>query len=536
MLQCRGCREKDADAKISGDTVGTPPRTVRGVAHRRRHMRPPLRDHAAQRRSLTSSSFKRFLRSVSPNGTRNNKYDRGGAPPATSPKTSGELRRNAFAPQNIYTLFTSLSYSIRSCTTGSVAQALLDRDPRRALAEFFRPGDGRGPLGYLQDIGDVPSGGSASSYFAVWRPTSFDAIRQMMELKATGKGLNVKGKSAIRGKLAGFVPYVQIYSDEDKAKVGVCPEWATVRIYFQGDEAREQARATLEQILREMVVGYAQSAAALSQEGTGGAPLDAEMKAEHLRRKQLWRMPSKAALVDLDDAGCGLEMPERLMWEAYVAQQDLTPEAGWETGRPSEPAYFYLNLHATRDRNSQPSVVVWQCDATRPLNPCGLVVAYEEDGHVKPVVSDFDALLVGSRGETYAEPSAKRPALPATPALPKACRQGLAPHEHSRRQLTGPVLVQCPTDTWAVTASRFSHSLCRVSCVARTHLATRHRHGVQWPVTDGASGTHCIAGVLASHCPLYYDPPPKLRNYAPSPPSNGRKVAHSTAVTHQPGT
>ena len=25
MLQCRGCREKDADAKISGDTVGTPP-------------------------------------------------------------------------------------------------------------------------------------------------------------------------------------------------------------------------------------------------------------------------------------------------------------------------------------------------------------------------------------------------------------------------------------------------------------------------------------------------------------------------------
>ena len=39
-------------------------------------------------------------------------------------------------------------------------------------------------------------GGGGRFFFSVWRPTSEDAIKMMMEGKATGKGLNVKGKSA----------------------------------------------------------------------------------------------------------------------------------------------------------------------------------------------------------------------------------------------------------------------------------------------------------------------------------------------------
>ena len=62
-----------------------------------------------------------------------------------------------------------------------------------------------------------------------------------------------------------------------------------------------------------------------------------------------------------------------------------------------------LNLHATRslpDPDGPPRAVVWQHDAQRPLNPRGLLVALEEAeiGRVRPVASDFDAFLVGSRG------------------------------------------------------------------------------------------------------------------------------------------
>ena len=42
-------------------------------------------------------------------------------------------------------------------------------------------------------------------------------------------------------------------------------------------------------------------------------------------------------------------------------------------------------------------VVLVQYDAERPLNPHGLLIAYEEH-HVLPVVSDFDALILGSKG------------------------------------------------------------------------------------------------------------------------------------------
>ncbi len=56
--------------------------------------------------------------------------------------------------------------------------------------------------------------------FSVWRPTSNDAIRKMMTGEGTGKGLDIKGKSAQRGKYSGFVPFLQIHCNGDKLKVG----------------------------------------------------------------------------------------------------------------------------------------------------------------------------------------------------------------------------------------------------------------------------------------------------------------------------
>ena len=57
-----------------------------------------------------------------------------------------------------------------------------------------------------------------------------------------------------------------------------------------------------------------------------------------------------------------------------------------------------FNLHATREHSgSSPKAVVWQFDEARPLNARGLLVAYAES-EVRPVVSDMDAFLIGSRG------------------------------------------------------------------------------------------------------------------------------------------
>jgi len=89
--------------------------------------------------------------------------------------------------------------------------------------------------------------------------------------------------------------------------------------------------------------------------------------------------------------------------EFYVLRPDLSPLLGWETGRPSQPAFLNMNLHSvrwTKDGTppSDPSACLYQFDKGNPLNPSGLLMAYAEERHVKPVVSDFDTFLVGSRG------------------------------------------------------------------------------------------------------------------------------------------
>ena len=97
-------------------------------------------------------------------------------------------------------------------------RSFLKLDPRRQIVNFFRPGDERGPLGHLRAKGLTPRGKS-SSFFAVWRPTSFSALSMMILGEATGKGLNIKGKSAKRGVLSGFVPFLQISEESHKSRV-----------------------------------------------------------------------------------------------------------------------------------------------------------------------------------------------------------------------------------------------------------------------------------------------------------------------------
>lgn len=248
-------------------------------------------------------------------------------------------------------------------------------DPRTLIADFYNKGDSRGPHGTLQlrrrQEPDLQLEGE-STWFAVYRPTSTAAIALMLSGVAVGKGLNVKGKSAKQGILSGFVPFVQISDNEHKKEIEDSPKDARLTVYYKTRASRDEARKALEKALP-MLEGDVDDPSVIDEDNyvQEGAPTS------------VW----------------GLNLPEKVLREVYIMSQDLSPVLGWETGRRSEPFNMDANLHAVRD-GKPPKVVIYQHDEGDAMNPRGLLVAYAEK-FVKPVVSDFDTFLVGSRGMRY---------------------------------------------------------------------------------------------------------------------------------------
>lgn len=106
----------------------------------------------------------------------------------------------------------------------------------------------------------------------------------------------------------------------------------------------------------------------------------------------------------------GLDISEKLFWQTYVMSGcgdcSRPPGTEWDIGRASEPSFMDKNLAAMRKvpGPGEPRVVVFQMDRDSPFEPRKLLVAYEEHGTVKPVVSDFDCFLSGTRGVKYDKP------------------------------------------------------------------------------------------------------------------------------------
>ena len=110
----------------------------------------------------------------------------------------------------------TLSRSAFELKLGSLSHLASEQyltDPRRLISDFYRRGDSKGPAGSLTAEG---SGSGTSSWFAVYRPCSRDSISKMLGQVGVGKGLNIKGKSAKKNKLSGFVPFCQISRNEHK--------------------------------------------------------------------------------------------------------------------------------------------------------------------------------------------------------------------------------------------------------------------------------------------------------------------------------
>ena len=286
-------------------------------------------------------------------------------------------------------------------------KAFLDCDPRRHLCDYFKPGDERGPFGYLRAQSLRPRG-PPSHHFAVWRPTSLDAMRMLFDGSACGKALNIKGKSARSGVLSGFVPFLQI-DEADKGKVGTSPADARSRVFFRTKAARNSVRARLEPILTEMEARATKATQLMAGWKLGKMALDEYQREECLHDLGLlWKMKAEhETLIDIDEharpevpmlnQAYGLDMPERLLWQAFVVRQDISHPPGWEPGRPSEPAFMDLNLQAMREKK-KPLAAIWQYDRENPMNPRGLLMAHEEEIGVRPVASDIDAFLIGSKG------------------------------------------------------------------------------------------------------------------------------------------
>ena len=145
-------------------------------------------------------------------------------------------------------------------------KSLKRRDPRYCIKEFFddiaRDGaDNIEEVNAFQPelLSPLLSMFQRSSVFSIWRPTSVDSIRKMMTGQGTGKGLDIKGKSAKKGKLSAYVPFLQIHEDEHKTKIRTLPRDGRIRIFYKKREARDKAHAILSEVMTDMMEHVAEA-------------------------------------------------------------------------------------------------------------------------------------------------------------------------------------------------------------------------------------------------------------------------------------
>ena len=268
---------------------------------------------------------------------------------------------------------------------------VMQSDPRRTICDFLRPGDSRGPLGYLKGKRLVRRSRMLepddSSFFGIFRPTSVEALNMMMMGRATGKGLNIKGKSAKRGLLSGFVPFLQISEEAHKKKVRTGERSSRLRIFYRSEAARDEALERLRPVLLAMLASSRAAERALAGMKAGTITLsedDRGAACEAMRWQMVPPVHARAGrasapsgdddgaadtgtstedlelavlgLVEMLDDGAGsfgLELPERLIWEAYVVRQDISHETGG-CARSRRPLQCVHVLDPTRDASRCP--------------------------------------------------------------------------------------------------------------------------------------------------------------------------------------
>ena len=286
---------------------------------------------------------------------------------------------------------------------------------------------------------------NATSILTVWRPCSNDAMRKMMEGTGVGKGLDIKGKSAKRGILSAFVPFMQIYNNEHKGEIQPIAEFAEMRVYYKDRELRDYVYKVLEEFRRsgpsKKNGGEFAPSTRIDEVDEDDWSVIGDNDVEDEDRLPPHKDPDSPSYIP-DNAKLkiwkrneksgfyGIECSQRLFWYATIQDADISREGtGTETGRQSLPGFQDANHKTLKVAQAQlpkpkPMPVVLQhktlADVKKDfamkeekklddsegghelescLDPRWLVMAYEEQKTVKPVVSDFDGFLLGWRRE-----------------------------------------------------------------------------------------------------------------------------------------
>ena len=248
--------------------------------------------------------------------------------------------------------------------TNKWAQSFAKLDPRWQIRKFFN--DMSAFSNGLSDVTwSINASQSRSSWnsttatggaaiFSVWRPTSSDAISKMMTGAGVGKGLEIKGKSAKRGELSGYIPFLQIHEEEHKSKVRNLPKGDRTKIFFRSREARDQVGEHLGAVAKDMTLRSARAKFSLSKVKMFG---DAEAvfieEVSYAQTALACEVEDPKVLRNDDYAPklyC-LEVACRVLWEGLVKRSYISrpPCSRYDTGRASLPP-FQVSAH-----NSKPS-------------------------------------------------------------------------------------------------------------------------------------------------------------------------------------
>ncbi|KAL7506632.1 hypothetical protein ACHAXN_005124 [Cyclotella atomus] len=228
-----------------------------------------------------------------------------------------------------------------------------------------------------------------------------------MRGEGVGKGLDIKGKSAVCGELSGYVPFLQIHDNEHKSCVRVLKSDRT-QVFFTSREARNAVGKRLSEKAKEMSLRVTKAMFALAKMEENGADdgsIDEESLIEEIDRYCI-DQPEVIRNDKYAPKCYGLEVSCRVLWEELVLPSDISRETGskYNTGRASQPAFQEMNFASLRKQDPKKAIpVLYQYSDDDPFDPRMLIVAYEEEGRVVPVVSDFDCFLVGSRDFSFKE-------------------------------------------------------------------------------------------------------------------------------------
>ena len=179
------------------------------------------------------------------------------------------------------------------------------------------------------------------------------------------------------------------------------------KIFFKTVAARNAVGKLLGQTSKEMTLRVTKAKFALARMDENNDNSNEEAWISEIDRYEV-----DNAAITLNDNYApdryGIEVSCRVLWEALVVDYDISRTSNMITGRASQPPFQDMNFATLRKQYKNSAIpVLYQFSDTDPFDPRMLIIAYEEEGNVTPVVSDFDCFLIGSRNFFFEEEMAE---------------------------------------------------------------------------------------------------------------------------------